>query len=102
MQGAAAASSPEPVPDLQQAGEQEELAEESADERQGLEQGRAVSLSPQPSPEHPVPSSPRASSDSASVEPPHNPHSKIPEANRHFLDEETGAVSTTHLTPYML
>lgn len=91
MEGAAAASSPEPVPDLQQAGEQDGLTEDSADVGQGLEQGRAVSPSPQPSPEHPLPSSPPLSSQSAFAEPPHYPHSKTPEANRHHLVEETGA-----------
>ena len=92
MEGAVAASSPEPepVPGIQQAGEEEELPTKSATDRQGLEQGRAASFSPQPSPEHSFQSSPQPSSESAFGESPHYPPGKVQEARGRLFDHNTG------------
>lgn len=96
LKGAAAASSPEPVPGIQQAGEEEELLEESAGDRQGFEQGRSASFSPQPSPEHPLQSSPQPSSESLELfgESPRYHPRKVQEATGRHLDHDAGASLT--------
>ena len=91
LEGAAAASSPEPVPDVQQSCEEGEQAAQAAwrAECRALKRGGAASFSPPPSSEHPLESSPRLSSESEFGE---SPDRKINGARGRHFDPETGAL----------